>query len=142
MTTPTITELPLHLEPTAADPFLDVGAECAAATPLIRELDRRRSDGIDVRLLWNQTDEQVVVAVFDAKTGDAFEIEVEGREALDAFHHPLRARGLSGHRLRQLNRRTTHSERRLTLLSFSARAAAARRSKEPARQAAADEHSS
>jgi hypothetical protein len=88
MTTPTITELPLHLEPTTADPFLDVGAECAAATPLIRELDRRRSDGIDVRLLWNQTDEQVVVAVFDAKTGDAFEIEVEGREALDAFHHP------------------------------------------------------
>jgi hypothetical protein len=88
MTTPTISELPLHLEPTTADPFLGVGAECAAAAPLIRELDRRCSDGVDVRLLWNQTDEQVVVAVFDAKTGDAFEIEVEGREALDAFHHP------------------------------------------------------
>jgi hypothetical protein len=62
MTTPTITELPLHLEPTTADPFLDLGAECAAATLPIRELDRRRSDGIDVRLLWNQTAEQVVVA--------------------------------------------------------------------------------
>jgi hypothetical protein len=29
-----------------------------------------------------------VVAVLDTKTGDAFEIEVEARESLDAFHHP------------------------------------------------------
>jgi hypothetical protein len=89
MTTPTVTELPFRLEPTTADSFLDAEAQCIAAAPVIRELDCRRSDGIDVRLLWNQTDEQVVVAVFDAKTGDAFEIEVEGRDALDAFHHPF-----------------------------------------------------
>jgi hypothetical protein len=88
MTTPTITELPLQLEPTGADPFIDAGADRAAAAPVIRELDRRHSDGIDVRLLWNQTADQIVVSVFDAKTGDAFEIQVEAREALDAFRHP------------------------------------------------------
>ena len=88
MTTPTVTELPLHLEPTTADSFLDVVPGSAGAAPVIRELDRRRSDGIDVRLLWNQTDDQVMVAVFDTKTGDAFQIEVHARESLDAFNHP------------------------------------------------------
>ena len=43
---------------------------------------------IDVRLLWNQTDDQIVVAVFDAKTREAFEIEIEAREALEAIRHP------------------------------------------------------
>jgi len=53
-----------------------------------RELDRRHSDGIDVRLLWNQTDDLVVVAVTDAKSGDAFAIPVAPDKALTAFHHP------------------------------------------------------
>jgi hypothetical protein len=88
MTTPTVTELPRHLEPTTPDPLLDVGPVRSAAPPVIRELDHRRSDGIDVRLLWNQTDDQVLVAVADAKTGDAFEIEVERGESLAGFHHP------------------------------------------------------
>jgi hypothetical protein len=88
MTTPTITEMPLRLEPTTADPFIDLEPNRAGTAPVIRELDRRGRDGIDVRLLWNRTDDQLVVAVFDAKTGDAFELEVEGRDALDAFHHP------------------------------------------------------
>lgn len=81
MTTPITTELPLHLEPTTADPFLD-------QRPPMRELDHRRSDGIDVRLLWNKTDDRVVVAVCDARTRDAFELVVEAHEALEAFHHP------------------------------------------------------
>jgi len=54
----------------------------------MRELDHCRSDGIDVRLLWNQTDDRVAVAVVDSKTGEAFEIGAERHEALDAFHHP------------------------------------------------------
>lgn len=85
MTTPTVTELPLRLEPTTADPFIDASAATAEA---IRELDRRNSDGIDVRLLWNQNDDRVIVAVADARTGDDFEIEVARHEAMDAFHHP------------------------------------------------------
>ena len=54
----------------------------------MRELDHRHSDGIDVRLLWDECTGQVFVAVSDAKTGDAFELEVEGHEARDAFQHP------------------------------------------------------
>jgi hypothetical protein len=88
MTTPTVTELPRRLQPTTPDPFLDLEPERRAAAPVLRELDRRHSDGIDVRLLWNQTADQIVVSVFDAKTGDAFTIHVQAREALDAFRHP------------------------------------------------------
>ena len=58
-------------------------------THLTRELDRRSSDGIDVRLLWCEQDGRVLVAVRDAKTGDAFAVEVqEGERALDVFAHP------------------------------------------------------
>ena len=88
MTTPITTELPLHLEPTTADPFLDHPPLRDAAVPVIRELDHRRGDGIDVRLLWNQTDDRILVAVSDAITGDTFELAVQQRDALDAFHHP------------------------------------------------------
>jgi hypothetical protein len=88
MTTPTVTELPRRLQPTTPDPFLDLEAERREAAPVIRKLHRRRSDGIDVQLLWHQTADQIVVSVFDAKTGDAFAIQVEAREALDAFRHP------------------------------------------------------
>jgi hypothetical protein len=55
----------------------------------MRELHRRRSDGIDVRLLWCEADNRVAVRVADAKTGDAFAVEVGPRDrALDVFHHP------------------------------------------------------
>jgi hypothetical protein len=58
-------------------------------TALIRELDHRVSDGIDVRLLWSQRDGRVLVAVADAKTGDAFSVEVrDGERPADVFRHP------------------------------------------------------
>ena len=53
-----------------------------------RELDHRRTDGIDVRLLWSQPDERILLLVSDSKTGDAFSVEVEPGDALEAFHHP------------------------------------------------------
>jgi hypothetical protein len=59
-------------------------------TAELRELDHRVSDGIDVRLLWRPSDDRALVAVSDAKTGDAFTIEVgAGQRALDVFHHPF-----------------------------------------------------
>jgi len=59
------------------------------AAVAVRELDRRESDGIDVRLLWRPHDDRVMVAVADAKTGDAFTITVASHDrALAAFHHP------------------------------------------------------
>jgi hypothetical protein len=68
MTTPLTTELPLHLEPTTADPFL--------GRPPIDDFDYRSHD-------------HLVVAVSDAATGgDAFELAVPPAQALDAFHDP------------------------------------------------------
>jgi hypothetical protein len=55
-----------------------------------RELDSRSFDGIVVRLLWRESDGWVGVSVDDAKTGDAFVVDVvEGDSALDVFHHPF-----------------------------------------------------
>jgi hypothetical protein len=56
----------------------------------MRELDRRQSDGIHVRLLWGEHDGRLAVAVADTKTGDAFVVDVrDGDSALDVFHHPF-----------------------------------------------------
>ena len=55
----------------------------------VRELAYRESDGLEVVLLWRTGDNRLTVSVWDAKTGDAFELPVEPREkALDVFHHP------------------------------------------------------
>lgn len=61
----------------------------ATTATLIRELDSRVSDGIEVRLLWREQDDRVLVAVRDGRTGDAFSVEVaDDQRALDVFHHP------------------------------------------------------
>jgi hypothetical protein len=52
------------------------------------ELDHRSNDGLEVTLLWEAETNRVTVGVFDAKSGDDFDIEVDPSEALDAFHHP------------------------------------------------------
>lgn len=87
MLTPTVTELPTQLEPTGADQVTDRGPELPRERRT-RELDHRRADGIDVRLLWSQPDGRILLAVSDSKTGDAFSVEVEPGDALEAFHHP------------------------------------------------------
>ena len=60
----------------------------ATTDPIIRELDHRVSDGIDVRLLWNSRTNGVSVTVEDARLGHSFELEVEPEDAVTAFHHP------------------------------------------------------
>jgi hypothetical protein len=60
------------------------------STDTLRELDHRVTDGIDVRMLWDPSDDRVVVAVSDFKTGEAFDIEVGPDEkAVEVFHHPF-----------------------------------------------------
>jgi hypothetical protein len=54
----------------------------------VRELDRRRNDGIEVTLLWNPQRKRVSVAVLDERSGESFEFEVDRADALAAFHHP------------------------------------------------------
>jgi hypothetical protein len=53
-----------------------------------RELDHRESDGMSVTLLWYEEGNRVAVRVVDRETEEEFELEVAGRDALDAFHHP------------------------------------------------------
>ena len=67
------------------------------------ELAHRTSDGIDVYLFWNQPGNHVTISVLDNRNGDRFELEVDGRHALDAFNHPY-AYAASGrtHRLSAL----------------------------------------
>jgi hypothetical protein len=55
----------------------------------VRELAQRASDGIEVRLLWPQGSDRVLVSVVDSRALEAFELELDGRQALDAFHHPF-----------------------------------------------------
>ena len=61
----------------------------ATTTTLIRELDRRTGDGLEVRLLWRPHDNAVLVAVADSR-GEDFTIEVqEGEQPMHVFHHPF-----------------------------------------------------
>ena len=55
----------------------------------VRELARRRGSGLDVVLRWHPETDSVSIAVEDEKTGDRFEVEVAGDQALDAFEHPF-----------------------------------------------------
>ena len=55
---------------------------------LPRELDHRESDGVSVTLLWYEDSNRVTIHVVDSATGEEFDLEVAGRDALDAFRHP------------------------------------------------------
>jgi hypothetical protein len=58
------------------------------ASKRTRELDFRSTDGLEVALLWQPETNGIRVSVFDAKTGDDFDIDVDPADAMDAFHHP------------------------------------------------------
>jgi hypothetical protein len=60
----------------------------ATSKSTTRELNRRISDGIEVRLLWSPDANRVMVAVHDSRSEESFELPVAGADALDAFHHP------------------------------------------------------
>jgi len=53
-----------------------------------KELAYRASNGIEVTLFWEKPTTRVAVRVSDMQFGEIFEFEVEGANALDAFHHP------------------------------------------------------
>jgi len=61
-----------------------------ALTETHRELAHRRTDGLEVRLLWQPETDRVTVSLVDARTGEGFEVPVRpGERALDVFHHPF-----------------------------------------------------
>jgi hypothetical protein len=55
----------------------------------VHELARRKSDGIDVRLLWNSQTDRVSVTVQDERSGEGFELQVDPTDAMLAFNHPF-----------------------------------------------------
>lgn len=52
------------------------------------ELARRVSNGVEVALFWRKSTNQVTVEVVDNCLGESFALEVDGSDALHAFHHP------------------------------------------------------
>jgi hypothetical protein len=54
-----------------------------------RELAHRAGGGIDVALHWNERTNRLTVKVYDARSGERFELDVDERSALDAYRHPF-----------------------------------------------------
>jgi hypothetical protein len=55
---------------------------------MMKELDTRTSNEIEVSLLWNPNDGRVCVRIVDWSTEEEIELDVDPAHALDAFHHP------------------------------------------------------
>ena len=55
---------------------------------LIRELDHRKSNGIEVTLLWNARTKAISVSVVEEPGATSIQFEVPPADALDAFRHP------------------------------------------------------
>ncbi len=62
----------------------------------IRELAARQSDGVEVRLLWDEASDAITVVVEDFQAGGSFEVPVDPAHALDAFNHPFGYAALRG----------------------------------------------
>lgn len=52
------------------------------------ELAQRENDGIAVTLLWHSESDRLTVTVRDGRTGEAFDLDAQARNAMDVFHHP------------------------------------------------------
>ena len=56
----------------------------------VRELDCRWTNGIQVRLLWCQSDGRVSVSVMDTRSQESFRVDVpDGERPLEVFYHPF-----------------------------------------------------
>jgi len=62
-----------------------------------KELAHRSSGGMDVTLIWVQSDgeDQAVVCVYDKREGSYFEIPAERYLALEVYYHPFAYRDFS-----------------------------------------------
>ena len=53
------------------------------------ELAHRKSNDIDVALLWDREQDGLFVVVEDLRTGDRFSLAAARDKALDVFNHPF-----------------------------------------------------
>ena len=63
-------------------------AACSVADLILRELAYRKSDGLQVSLLWWKADNSLSVSVVDSLAAEVFEVPVDANDALDVFDHP------------------------------------------------------
>lgn len=56
---------------------------------MMKELDNRVTDNLDVTLWWDPVAEQVYVEVTDLKSDTSESAPVDPGDALDAFRHPF-----------------------------------------------------
>lgn len=67
---------------------LERPTQAQGETP-VRELNSRVRDGLQVQLLWCESDDLVFVRVEDQRTGEGFTIPVkEGQSPVEVFNHP------------------------------------------------------
>jgi hypothetical protein len=76
-----------------------------------RELAHRTSDGIEVTLFWSTPSKRVTIAVYDTRSDEALEFDIDGGAAVDAFNHPYAY--AATHHVR--NRATTRTPDGLTV---------------------------
>jgi len=55
----------------------------------VTELAHRAGDGIEVSLLWHETEGRLSVICTDERSGDWFALDADPKDALDVFHHPF-----------------------------------------------------
>jgi hypothetical protein len=60
----------------------------AASGRSLRQLANRGSHGLEVRLLWDERDDQLAVTVRDTKSVEFFALRIAHDKALDVFYHP------------------------------------------------------
>jgi hypothetical protein len=67
------------------------------STTMRTELANRSSNGVEVTLVWAQSDgiDEVIVCVSDSWAGAYFEIPAEPGRALDVYYHPFAYRDRS-----------------------------------------------
>jgi hypothetical protein len=67
----------------------------ATGADAMTELAHRRSNGLDVSLLWNRRTGRLVVAVLDERTEETFTLNAPRDRALDVYNHPFAYSALS-----------------------------------------------
>jgi hypothetical protein len=56
---------------------------------LLRELDHRATNGLEIWLLWQPVTDEITVHVFDELSQTTYRFAVDPQHALDAFRHPF-----------------------------------------------------
>jgi hypothetical protein len=64
------------------------GMEADWPLEALRELAFRAAGGLEISLLWNAEADRLAVSVYDARSGDVFEVPAPSDRALDVFYHP------------------------------------------------------